>query len=202
MTFPDVAAPSATFVETPSSGTVGGTNYSMVFEGNQFWGASNVMYQTSLSLSGHANAIVTGGAVVIYVPAADSFSFTGQASFYIAPGSSVTIYVGCSSTSIAGNGFVGATNAAQLSIDGLPTCTSMSYAGNGAFVGTVYAPEAAFSTVGNATIIGAIMSDTVDFTGNATIHYDENLASETASTYVANNWQEIATPLAWRGLSP
>jgi hypothetical protein len=202
VTFPDVATPSATFVETPSSGTVGGTNYSMVFEGNQFWGSSNVMYETSLSMSGHANAIVTDGSVVIYVPSADSFSLTGQATFYVAPGSSVSIYVGSSSASIAGNGFVGATNANQVAIYGLPSCTSISYAGNGAYVGTIYAPEAAFQGVGNAEIIGSLMANSFDFTGNATIHYDENLGSATASTFVANNWQEIATPLAWQALPP
>ncbi len=202
VTFPDVAAPSATFVETPSSGTVGGTNYSMVFEGNQFWGSSNVMYQTSLSMSGQSKAIVTGGNAVIYVPSVDSFSFAGQSTFYIAPGSSVSIYVGASSASIAGNGFVGATNASQLSIYGLPSCTSMSYSGNAAYVGTIYAPEAAFQSVGNATYIGSVMASTLDFTGNATVHYDENLGSRTASTFVANNWKEIVTPVAWQELPP
>jgi hypothetical protein len=179
-----------------------GTNYSMVFEGDQFWGSSNVMYETSLSLSGHGSAIVTDGSVVIYVPSADSFSFTGQASFYVAPGSSVAIYVGSSSAHIAGNGFVGATNADQVAIYGLPSCTSISYAGNGDYVGTLYAPEAAFQAVGNATFVGALMANSLDFTGNATIHYDENLARATASIFVANNWQEIATPTAWQGLPP
>jgi hypothetical protein len=202
VTFSDVPAPTAPFTEIPTSGTVGGTNYSMVFEGNQFWGSSNVMYQTSLSLSGQSKAIVTGGSVVIYVPTADSFSFTGQASLYVAPGSSVSIYIGASSASIAGNGIVGATNANQVAIYGLPTATSISYAGNGSYVGTVYAPEAAFTGVGNASFIGALMANTINFTGNAAIHYDESLGGATASTFVANNWQEVVTPLSYQELAP
>ncbi len=38
VTFPDVTTPTATFVESPTWGSVSGTNYSMVFEGNQYLG--------------------------------------------------------------------------------------------------------------------------------------------------------------------
>lgn len=202
VTFPDVTTPTATFVESPTWGSVSGTNYSMVFEGNRSWGSSNVMYQTSLWLNGHSRAIVTDGAAVIYIPTGGAFDMTGHSLLYVAPGSSVSIYCGASSATIGGNGIVGATNAADVSIYGLPSCTSISYAGRAEYIGTIYAPEANFQAAGGSTFIGSLMANSFDFVGNAAIHYDENLGSASASIYVANNWREIATPLACQGLPP
>jgi hypothetical protein len=203
VTFPDIAAPSATFVETPSAGTVANTNYSMVFEGNQYWGTSNVIYQTSISMSGHQKAIAVGGAVVLYIPDGGRFSTSGQSFIYVAPGASVSIYCGASSASFSGGSFVGATNANNLAIYGLPSLTSIQYSGGSPFVGTIYAPEANFQCRAGSTFIGALMANTFDFSGPATIHYDENLGNAGPSTgYVANNWQEVATPAACQDLSP
>jgi hypothetical protein len=201
--FPDVSAPTATYVESPIlNQTVGGTNYSMVFEGNQYWGSSNVLYNTSISISGQKNVLITGGAVTIYIPPGGDFSFGGQTYLYVAPGSSVSIYCAASSASIGGNGFMGSTNAADISFYGLPTLTSISYGGNAAFVGTVYAPEADFKANGNAEIIGALMANSFDFVGNAAVHYDEHLAGGPSSGFVASGWQEIATPAANLTLPP
>jgi len=203
VTFPDVAAPSATFVESPSPGTVAGTNYAMVFEGNQYWGTSNVMYETGVMLGGQSKAIVTDGSVVLYVPAGSILNITGQAFIYVAPGSSLSIYCGASSAHLSGAGVVGATNAANLSFYGLPTCNSIHCGGNSGFVGTVYAPEANFQCFGNASYVGALMANSFNFTGNPAIHYDENLGQAGPATgYVARNWQEIATPLAFQQLPP
>ncbi len=73
VTFPDVAAPTATFVQSPSPGAVAGTNYAMVLEGNQYWGTSNVMYESSVQLSGQSKAIVTDGSVVLYGPFREAY---------------------------------------------------------------------------------------------------------------------------------
>jgi hypothetical protein len=203
VTFPDVAIPSATFALTPSSGTIAGTNYTMVFEGSNFWGTSNVMYQTSISMSGQQKAIVTNGAAVLYIPNGSSLSTSGQSFIYVAPGSSLTIYCGASSVSLSGGSFAGATNADDLTIYGLPTCTSIQFSGGSAFTGTVYAPEASFQGSGGTTFIGALVANTFDFTGGATVHYDENLGKTGPTTgYVANNWQEMATPVAYQELPP
>jgi hypothetical protein len=176
----------------------------MVFEGNQYWGTSNVMYQTSISMSGHQAAIVTGGAVTIYIPSSGSFGNAGQSYIYVAPGSSVSFYCAASSASLSGNSFVGATNAEDVAFYGLPTCTSIGYAGNATFIGTIYAPEAAFAAAGSGgPIIGALMANTLSFAGNANVHYDENLANVGPSTgFVATNWQEVVTPISYAELPP
>jgi hypothetical protein len=198
VTFPDVAAPCATFVESPPSGTVGGTNYSLVFEGSQYWGSSNVMYQGSINMTGSQKAIAVDGAVVLYIPNGGSFTTAGQSFIYVAPGSSVSIYCGASSVSLSGGSFVGPTNATNVSIYGLPSLTSIQYSGGSPFVGTIYAPEANFQSSGDSTFIGALMANTFDFTGPVAIHYDENLADTGPSAgFVASNWQEVATPAAY-----
>jgi hypothetical protein len=203
VTFPDISAPTGTYFEVPSPGIVGGTNYTMVFEGSQFWGTSNVMYETSISMSGQQKAIVTGGAVTIYIPSSGSFGNSGQAFIYVAPGSSVSIYCAASSASLSGNSFAGATNAEDIAFYGLPTCTSVSYSGNASYIGTIYAPEADFSSSGNGAVIGALMANTFSFSGNATVHYDENLGKIGPSTgFVATNWQEIVTPISYQELPP
>jgi hypothetical protein len=203
VTFPDVAAPSATFVESPPSGTVAGTNYALVFQGNQYWGTSNVMYRSSLSMSGHEKAIAINGAVVLYIPNGGSFSTSGQSFIYVAPGASLSIYCGASSASLSGRSFVGATNATNISVYGLPSLTSIHYSGGSPFVGTIYAPEANFESSGDSTFIGALMANTFDFSGPTTIHYDENLANTGPSTgFVASNWQEVATPVALQDSAP
>jgi hypothetical protein len=177
---------------------VSGTNYTLVFEGNQYWGTSNVMYQTSITMSGQQKAIAVDGAVVLYIPNGGSFSTSGQSFIYVAPGSSVSIYCGASSASLSGGSFVGATNATNISFYGLPSLTSIQYSGGSPFVGTIYAPEANFQCSGASTFIGALMANTFDFSGPVTIHYDENLGNTGPSTgYVANNWQEVATPAAY-----
>jgi len=203
VTFPDISTPTATFVETPSTGTIGGTNYTMVFQGNNYWGSSNVMYETSISFTGIQKAIVTGGAVSVYIPAGGAFSTANGTFIYVAPGSSLSIYCGASAITLAGGSFVNAVNAANIAIYGLPTCTSITFANGASYVGTIYAPEADFTGTGGTTFTGALVANTFSFTRGATMHYDENLSVAGPSTgFVASSWQEIATPTALLNLAP
>jgi hypothetical protein len=140
---------------------------------------------------------------VLYVPAGSILSLSGQAYIYVAPGSSLAIYCGATSAHISGQGLIGASNAANVSFYGLPTCTSIHFSGNAGYVGTVYAPEANFQGFGNAAYVGALMANSFTFNGYAAIHYDENLAQAGPATgFVASNWQEVATPLVFQQLPP
>jgi len=62
---------------------------------------------------------------------------------------------------------------------GLPTCTSISFGGNGNFYGAIYAPEADFSLGGGGSdtwdFVGASVTKTVTMNGHFYFHYDENL---------------------------
>ena len=113
----------------------GGTNYNYVL------GSGNYN-MSSLSLSGIQTMAITG-TTTLYVTG--SFSTANSAYIYIASGASLTMYVN-GSVSISGAGVVNGTQAAsQCTIYGLPGCTTITCGNSGAYIGTIYAPEAALT---------------------------------------------------------
>src|SRR5262249_57887506 len=69
---------------------------------------------------------------------------------HIAPGGSLTIYMAGATTTIAGNGVANDTQQAKnFQYYGLPGNTTINLTGNGAFFGTIYAPEADFNLKGS-----------------------------------------------------
>jgi hypothetical protein len=130
--------------------------------------------------------IITGN-VTLYDTG--SFSISGQGYVQLMPGASLTLYVG-GSMSIAGNGVLNGTGfAGNFNILGLSGCTSISYSGNAAFNGTVYAPSADVTVHGNGDIFGAIIAKSATLTGNASFHYPVELAK--LGGLVATGWKEL-----------
>lgn len=186
VSFPDVKVPFSGGASTPGSGTVGGTNYNIVV------GAGNNQL-TSVSMSGNQKMIVTGHAV-LYVTG--NFSMAGNAEILIATNASLKLYVGGTSASLAGNGVSNPGNALNFTYYGLPTNTSLSFSGNAAFTGTIYAPNANFSLGGGGTttydFVGASITSTVTMNGHFNFHYDEALGKVGPSRgYVVTAWNEI-----------
>ena len=187
VSFPDVSAPFTGGYSTPAAGTVDGTRYTYVL------GAGNYG-MSSLSMSGRNSLIVTGQAV-LYVTG--DFSMSGNSQIIIQTNASLKIYVAGSSGSIGGNGVANQTgSAANFSYWGLPSNTSVSYSGNAAFMGTLYAPQAALTLGGGGRdtidFIGASVSSTVSFNGHFSFHYDELLGTIGPSRgYVISGWNEI-----------
>ncbi len=140
---------------------------------------------------------------VLYVTGNLSISGTKQGNktspaIHIAPGASLTIYVGGASTTIAGNGVVNDSKlASNFQYYGLPNNTSISITGNGAFYGTIYAPQAAFTLKGsgnNSTddFTGASITKTTTMTGNFNFHYDTSLSMlTTLGGYDVTSWTEL-----------
>jgi hypothetical protein len=189
VSFPDVQLPFSGGAFTPSSGTVGGTNYDYVL------GTGN--YQlSSLSMSGNSGTVmlIQGNAVLLVT---GNVSFSGSASIRIAPGAQLKMYVSGSSTSLGGNGVVNDNaNATNFFYYGLPGNTSLSLSGNAGFTGVIYAPSAALTLGGggNNTVdfIGASVSGTVKMNGHFNFHYDENLGRlQTGRGYIVTSWQEL-----------
>ncbi len=185
--FNDVAAPftygSGT---TPSSGSYsyGGTNY------NYLLGSGNYN-MSSLNLSGIQTMVVTGS-TTLYVNG--NFSTANSAYVYIASGATLTMYVN-GTVSISGAGVVnGAQTANRCAIYGMPGCTTITCANSGAFIGTVYAPEAALSVTGAGGASGGFTASTVTISNSGAVHYDEHLAnagSSGSSGYVVTSWNEF-----------
>ena len=117
---------------------------------------------------------------------------------HIAPGGSLTIYMAGATTTISGNGVVNDTaQAKNFAYYGLPSNTTISLTGNGAFYGTIYAPQANFSLKGSGNtsvddFTGASITKSTTMTGNFNFHYDESLIHlTTLGGYDAVSWQEM-----------
>jgi hypothetical protein len=143
----------------------------------------NMAGQTKVTFSGNVRIYVSG-----------NIATSGQAQFIVAPGSSVKIYVGGSAISISGNGVANnSVTPDKFQLYGLSSVTSTSISGNGAFCGTLYAPQANLSISGNGVLYGAVVANSITMDGNAAFHYDEAL-KQTGPTagYRVRSWEEIS----------
>ena len=169
---PDAVLPNITFSTlSQSSSRVGGTNYNYVL------GTGNYKSSTALSLKGQNMCI--NGKVTIYLPS--GLQISGQGYIYVAPGASLTIYLGGQSQMAGGGTINGSGFATNCSLIGLPTCTSIQYTGGSGFVGIIYAPNADVNVSGGGSqtlnFVGSLVAKTASVTGNYQFHYDQALCS-------------------------
>jgi len=195
--FPDATLPNINAWLPPMGGTApDGLNYNNLLPGGNYQvadlsgsvyvGATNtVLYVTgSISIGSGGGSIKKGDA---------------PPEIHIGPGASLTIYMAGATTTISGNGVVNDTaQAGAFAYYGLPSNTSISLKGNGAFFGTIYAPEADFTLNGSGTsksiddFTGASITTTTTMTGNFRFHYDENLIHlTTLGGYDPAAWIEL-----------
>jgi hypothetical protein len=174
---------------TPNNGTYQGNSYTYVIGRDPYYRIS------SLGMSGNQTLVVTG-ACSLYVQT--TVAISGNASILIAPGGSLTMYVGGPSANLGGNGIVNQ-NASALAFTyyGLTNNTSVDIGGNGTFVGTLYAPNAALTLHGGGggdeDFSGAAIAKTVDINGHFKFHYDEALAFiGPPKGYVVTKWDEMS----------
>ncbi len=177
----DVYGSTGWFPSLPPGGTVNGVSYNHII-------TSSGKYQIGSLGSGSGDSIyiATNASVVMYV--------TGSVNNYgktidIAPeGASLTMYL----TGPFGEQGSGAINnfsqkAENLSILGLPTCTSINLGGQASFTGTIYAPQAAFSIGGGGStpydLVGSVMANTITLNGHFRAHYDEALRKKGIATW-------------------
>ena len=121
-----------------------------------------------------------------------SISLSGNSQIIIKAGASLTLIVG-GSVSLGGNGVANNTGKpASFNLVGLSSCTSISYSGNAAFIGTMDAPQAALTLSGNADFYGASVVASATITGNGSVHFDEALATQAAQLgLVTQQWTEL-----------
>jgi hypothetical protein len=178
---------------TPVSGVVGGTNFTYVLSGTGIGSSGNYM-MSDLSLQGQDIMLVTGHCRLLVT---QTLNIQGNAQIEIAPGASLELYMEGADASLGGNGIV---NDAGYAINfiyfGLPSNQTLSFSGNGTFLGAIYAPDTAFTLGGggsnNQDFIGASVSSTVKMNGKFHFHYDESLGRAAfARGYLVNSWNEI-----------
>ena len=71
-------------------------------------------------------------------------------------------------------------HAERFFLFGLPSCTTITFGGNGNFYGGIYAPQADFNLGGGGSdvwdFVGSSVTKTVTMNGHFNFHFDENLA--------------------------
>jgi hypothetical protein len=183
MEFPDVVLPFSPPGMPLTPGIVGGTAYNAVL-------GSGTYQAVSINYSGSQKMIVTNNAV-LYVTG--NISFSGSAGIIIAPGGSLKIYCAGSLADFSGQGVANNTGSAfNFGYYGMPGNTGVSFVGGSGWAGTVYAPNAAFTAVGNGDFVGSIIAASATTTGNSGFHYDEALGrSGLFRGIVVTAWNEM-----------
>lgn len=134
----------------------------------------------------HVRLLVTSSANLASVEIAGTGTNAGQ----------LTLYMDGLSFTMSGTSTVDGGNALNFSYYGTTNNTKVSFGGNAAFDGTVYAPQADIKLSGGGSspldICGAIIGKTVTASGHYLFHFDENLAvAGPKRGLVVNSWQEL-----------
>lgn len=102
------------------------------------------------------------------------------------------MYVGGSTTTIAGQGIVNTSgDTSRFTYYGLETNTKVNFSGGADFYGVIYAPNAEFSPAGGSIVNGAVVAKSVKTTGAFTVHYDECLAKKGKPRFIVLSWDEL-----------
>lgn len=127
----------------------------------------------AISLSGNKSMTLTAGNYIV-----SSISIAGNATLNInSSAGPVNIYVqgsGSGGINIGGNGVSNGGVPANLRI-WYSGAADTQIAGNGNFVGVIYAPNSNVKIAGNGEVYGSVVGNQVNFNGNGTFHYDKAL---------------------------
>jgi hypothetical protein len=188
VSFPDVEAPFTTG-SIPPSGTVDGVTYDYIIDEGKY---------VISSLSGK---VLVRGDAQLYV--SSSFNITGEGGIWIEENGSLELYSAVDKVNIAGKGVVNGSGLAKnFQYFGLPSNTELKIAGNGEFIGAIYAPNAHLHLAGGGKdtedFKGASISASVKINGKFQFHYDEALArlDNGGRGYIPDSWNEIETARA------
>jgi len=185
--FPDAVLPPVAYWLQPVPGNykINGTTYKYVLNNSSPW-----------TLKTLANSVyVSGKDTILYVQ--DDIAIGSRMEIRIAPGASLKVYMAGAKASISGSGVINETGQAKnFSYFGLPTNTYLDMGANASFVGTIYAPQAAYSLGGGGRntydFVGASITFSAKMNGHYNFHYDEDLKhGVTSSGYLATSWDEL-----------
>ena len=109
---------------------------------------------------------------------------------------SVTNYMNGQSFTVTGNNYVDGGLAKNFTYFGSSNNTSITFSGNAAFTGTIYAPYATITLNGGGhttyDIVGAIVAKDFDSNGHFSVHFDEDLLNSSPPRgYEAASWTEL-----------
>jgi hypothetical protein len=159
--------------------------------------AGNWFVSGDLTIGNNKTLYVRSGVVSLYVTG--NVDGKANSTVIIASGATLKLYVGTPTGSAVSATFGQVNNmgnAQTFQFFGLPTCTSYSLSGNDTYVGTVYAPQCAFTLGGSGNnrydYQGACVVYSVSMNGSFNFHYDVNLKRVGfPSGYTVASWKEL-----------
>jgi hypothetical protein len=191
--FPDVILPSGTPVPAAPVAipvVTNGASYDYAFFAGGYYTIDSLKNSDSIYVAPTANVtlLLTG-------PCSPQNIFVDWANTNGTSGT-LTVYMDGPSFTLGGNQIVNSGNATNFSYYGTTNNTSVTFGGNSAFTGTIYAPEAALKMGGGGTtpydFVGAAVVGSAVMNGHFKFHYDENLnRGGPRSGYVATSWTEL-----------
>jgi hypothetical protein len=203
----DAQLPDANWKDAVASNVVGGiiTN---IIGGFTIYSTNPAVHAYNFTQSGSYRITRAGGAYPIIIAPGVTVNLDVQlSSFDSTSSSAITIQGGVANAGTvniyqeSGSVTLGAANGTyrpeNFAYYGLPGVTgNISFNGNGAFVGVIYAPEATLTLNGGGSgptdISGAVVVQSVRTTGHFGIHYDESLALYGPSKgFVVTSWREF-----------
>ena len=196
MDIPDIVPPYSTGTSVTQNPNFPSTSNNKYILG----GSQDYMINGDLTLKNGETLYVSGGTNRLYVTGNLSMQSQNSSIISLATGSSLEIFVGTVSGPAVDASFTTVNNSGNDSlfkIFGLPSLKTMSWNGNAAFTGVVYAPEAVFTLGGGGSSTydfqGAITVGSMKMNGNFTLHFDENLKKfGPSSGYAVTSWRELA----------
>ena len=180
--FQDNSPPQGTFTSVVATHQPGGSNITYLT-----FNSSSYIYKTdSLVSNDKTKPVIVTGNATLWVQ--NNLSVSGSGYIYIAPGASLTVYVG-GTANIAGGGVVNGTGLPQnFTYYGLPSNKVLSYNGAANFIGTINAPSADFAISGGASVYGAIICNSFTCSGGSSVHYDQSVRS--GGIFLITSWVE------------
>ncbi len=185
--FEDVVLPQTSWLPPPISNvTIDGITYQYVFSG------SSGDYVIS-ALSGN---IFVDTNTTVRLLLQKSFN---AGSIRIAGGGAtagrLTIFMNGPSFTVSGSAAIDGGNALNFAYYGTPNNTLITFGGNAAFTGTIYAPEAIFKLGGGGSstydFVGSCFALGAMINGHYSFHFDENLLKAGPFKISARSWTEL-----------
>jgi hypothetical protein len=187
--YPDVVLPDTSSwfpLLAPPGGTIDGVTYTYCFTNSGDYIIPSMSGSVYVGTNAQVRLLVQSGG-------SDSVLVAGNGAMV---GAKLTMYIASPSFTIGSSGSIDGGRAANLAYYGLPSNTSITFKGNAAFTGTIYAPEAAITLVGGGSdtydFVGSCIGKSVTINGHFMFHFDEDLLTDGPSRgYTATHWSEI-----------
>jgi hypothetical protein len=186
VTFPPAVLPDTTWVLTsPDNQVINGVTYQYAFLNSGDYVVSTLSGNTYVGTNAQVRLKIQSSSTPGNIRIAGTDAQSGSLKIYMLGGS----------FSMSGQATVDSGNAMNFSYFGLPSNTSLSFSGNTALTGTIYAPSALLTISGGGSttydLVGSCIVNAIRINGHMHFHFDDNLLRAGPSRgYLVTAWRE------------